>query len=480
MKKIFTVLLALFFILALYNTSWAIEQPVGTIEDAINGANDELKEMYPEKLKLLRIDYFKNINVSGKGINPGRWKESERRLFVYGDPYGDIKHTEDGIRYRYTGETMKGEDFLNPFFPHDEWREGLIIDNFRLYPFPWKERSLQNFTIHGRAFALAHNLFNGDDRYLPHIRKGLERYYPGATFGESSPLWNKWHEYVYIQQPPTKWTWGLGSAFHIDSRGIQWYIPIPLPATVDLAVPDLSTALEAESFTDVKPGEKMTSTVTYTLNVDHPREETAWLRLHHVVGESGYPVKLDPLTPADTPDENGHVKFRPGESKTYRYSFTVQGMTTRILSRINPVSPGQDLDWRNNRDEAVVIPPKYDIKVKITPDENLFFALDGESVTLGYMVRITRKDGIPGEIDVSLDAGDPGGKHSEVIKLGQGYRDIPYAFPASAGSCTIEAEAWPTGKADSYPEDNRDSVTVAVEKLTLDFDSKIRVDITDN
>ncbi|MFZ5652165.1 MAG: Athe_2463 domain-containing protein [Bacillota bacterium] len=191
--------------------------------------------------------------MNRKHLNTDRWKESDRRLFVYGKPQGDTKNTPEGVMYRYIGETVMGEDFLNPYFPHDEWREGLKLESFKLYHIPWEELALKRFEIYGKPFRFTENAFNGQERYLPYIKEGLKRYYAGAIIGESHPLWNRWHQYVYIQQPPTKWTWGLGSAFHIDSRGIQWYMPIPLPSEMDLIVPDLKTNLEADIFQGPNP-----------------------------------------------------------------------------------------------------------------------------------------------------------------------------------------------------------------------------------
>lgn len=466
MKKciiIFYVLLSLIFGSAAYANEG--------LTAAIKQANDVILKNHGIP------DYFQMTNDNGKSINSDRWLEKERHLFAYSLPYGDTKETSEGIRYRYLGETMSGEEFTNPHFPHDEWKEGLKLENFRLYRHPWEQDDLQDYKVQGKDYRIESNRFNGNAIYLPSIQRGLEKFWADAIIGKNHPLWNKWHEYVHILQPPTQRAWGLGVAFHKDSRGIIWYVPIPMVPLVDISVPDLSTTLEAESFTNVNPGDKLTSTVTYKLNVDHPKEEAAWLRLHHVVDGVEYEVKLEPFNPLDASDEKGYIKLKPGESKKYRYTITVQRQATKVLARINPVSTDQDALWENNRAEAPVIRPLYDIRVEVIPDKYSYTAIDKAFISM--KIYITRKDTTPISIPFTLSIDGPIGSFTVNKTLAVGDQYVgKYEFGGGPGSHTVSASAWPTGFEDIYPDDNRDSATVSVQSIELTKpDSGIRVEL---
>lgn len=474
MKKAIAAVMSLFFFFSANNASLA-GQPAATVEEAIKGANEELRTLYPEWPRTAG-SYFKSTNLNGKPLNPARWRESERRLFVYGESHGDTKVDEKGnLRYRYVGETVMGDDFLNPYFPNDEWREGLKLEIFRLYREPWNEPALENFKIYGQPFRLFKNPFNGQERYLPYIQEGLKRYWADAIIGDSHPLWNKWHEYVYIQQPPTKYTWGLGSAFHIDSRGIKWYIPIPLPSEKDLVVPDLRTNLETDLFQGVKPGDKITSTVAYSLNADHPRPERAWLQLHHVVDGQEYSVQLEPVNGAPVPDEKGYIIINPGETKVYKYTITVQSTKSIVRTKVNPVDSTEDKDWSNNCAEAQVVSAMFDVKIELTSDRYTLTILpNGGGDRANVTVRITRKDDIPVElpIKITLHTGNP-----VVIpmNLGPGGTHVINLPFASWNTTTISGEVWPDGMRDANPLDNVDSITITVNHVTIPpEDNKIR------
>ncbi|ABO51291.1 hypothetical protein Dred_2787 [Desulforamulus reducens MI-1] len=159
---------------------------------------------------------------------------------------------------------------------------------------------------------------------------------------------------------------------------VEWY-GIPL---APVGPPDFSVQLELERFKNVKPGDKVTSTVTYTLNKDYPQQERAWLRLHHVLGGQEYAVTFEPINSADALDANGYVTFQPGESKTYRYTFTVQDKPSKILARINPVDTDQDKYWPNNRDEALVTMQNLRVEIISKPES----AHPGEPVSVGARI----------------------------------------------------------------------------------------------
>ncbi|KJR96827.1 MAG: hypothetical protein VR68_13705 [Peptococcaceae bacterium BRH_c4a] len=254
-------------------------------------------------------------------------------------------------------------------------------------------------------------------------------------------------------------------------------------APVIVAIPDLSTNLETDSF-NVKPGEKITSTVAYKLDKDHSKPERALLRMHHVVDGQEYPIQLQPVNGAPVPDKDGYVTLQPGDVKVYEYTFSVQSSNTIIRSRINPVDTNQDTNWSNNRAEASVIISQHDIKVEVRPEKDSYTAINGGNTGLNFIIRVSRKDDIPGKIRaIGYFEGFNGkyaGRHSMNTTLGPGeYKEIMYGFPAPPGSYTTVAEAWPEGFEDAFPPDNKDESTVYVGNQIFKPDSKIRVDLID-
>ncbi|MCL5058879.1 MAG: hypothetical protein M1130_12990 [Actinobacteria bacterium] len=466
MKKYILIIAALIAVFLFSSVALAVEQHPATLDEAIKVANKEVAPIYGFP------DYFQYFNIKSKPINKTRWMEKDRVLFAYGEPFGDVKDD----RYRYIGETIMGEDFTNPYFPHDAWAGGKL-ESRKWIPEPWDIDSIQT------KYNLFPNKFNNRAEYLPSIQRGLELFYADAIQGPSNPMWNHWHEYLHILQPPTKWAWGLGRMWHQVSSGENkgiWYITIPLPPMADTVAPDLSTNLETNSFSNVKPGDKITSTVAYKLNPDHPRPERAWLRLHHIVNGQEYSIQLQPVNGAPAPDEKGYITLQPGDVKVYGYTFTVQDTPTKILSRINPVDTKEDKNWDNNRAEAEVKIPAYDISVKIKPDKKTFTAINGDKTGVAFKIYVTRKDNIPGEIHVTGSYKGKTGTYSINTALGPGESEVmPYGFPGTPGSYTVEAEAWPVGADDIYPPDNRDRVTVTVSNQKLESDGGLHVELLD-
>lgn len=269
------------------------------------------------------------------------------------------------------------------------------------------------------------------------------------------------------------------------AQGWRWYLPVLISwYGIAQQPPDFSTQLEVEQFKDVKPGQVITSTVTYSLNKDHPQPETAWLRLHHVIGGNEYPITLEPLDPADAPNTKGYIELQPGESKTYRYKFTVQNRPSVIVSRINPISVSEDANWENNRDEAPVLIPENDIMVKIRPKMNPWTTTNNPA-TITSTINVKRKDNTPGTLPTKVTISGPAGTSVVNITLAPGeLKQIPYSFVArSGGNYTITAEAWPPDNSwtDAYPPDNRDRVTIEViiAQTPEPTDKKIHGEIID-
>ncbi|MFZ5643881.1 MAG: Athe_2463 domain-containing protein [Bacillota bacterium] len=408
-----------------------------------------------------------------------RDSEYDYGFLTYGEPYGEER---DG-QHRYIGYTKDGEDYTNLDFPPDKNAEGADFGSRIWIEKPWKDPRVKATNSRIVKFK-----GDGDPKYHGQLLWGIGLFEAGLaangyTVGKISDnleFWKNIEQYVHILAPPTKYAWGIGRMWHIKDGGL-WYVTVPiLPEIMVPKTPDLATHLETDKFIDVQPGRKITSTVAYSLNQDHPNPERAWLRLHHAVDGQEFPIQLAPVNGAPAPDKDGHIILQPGGVKIYSYTFTVQDRPTKILSRIDPADAMKDKNWENNRAEADVKINGYDIKIKITPERQSYKAVNGEPALLSFKVRVTRKDDIPGLINITGANKTRVDSKSFNIKLGPGeYINIPYSFKGGPGSYTIDSEAWPSGVSDIHPPDNVDRVTVNVGNEEFKSDKRIHSEILD-
>lgn len=125
-------------------------------------------------------------------------------------------------------------------------------------------------------------------------------------------------------------------------------------------------------------------------------------------------------------------------------------------------------------------PVRHDIKVEVQPESDSYTALNGSATGVNFIIEVTRKDDVPGEVSAHGFIDGPAGRFPINITLGPGEsKETRYGFPGSPGYYTVEAEAWPVGSEDALPADNRDSAMVGVANQVFIPDSKIRVDLID-
>ncbi|NTW05563.1 MAG: hypothetical protein HGA27_05555 [Peptococcaceae bacterium] len=438
------------------------------------GIVDERKEALIAANREIGWEYFTDLNNSNRSL---KWIFSKKLSnimigkskgfgsLVYGTPHGDIRDGEN----RYTGYTKKDEYCSNPEFPHDAWQGGYLEDRHWL-TLPWRVESQERVK----------NDFDGEKKYLSNIQMGIALYYPDISRGGNSVYWDNWHNYVNVLMPPTQFTWGMGRMWHQEAGGSKWYITVPLAPGAVTVKPDMSTILEADSFKEVNPGEKITSNVTYRLNSEHNRSEKILLRLDHIVNDQNYTLELEPIYPSDKLDTKGMITFNPGEEKTYRYTCVVQEADTKIISRINPEnSVIQDSNWTNNRDEAWIYPQMADISVDINQESD-YWVEKGSTIPIDYWLVISRKDDLLGEIPVRVTVFDELGKHENDIFLSQFQtKKFHYNFNGASGKYIVEAQAWPIKGKDKNPKDNINRKTVTVESINFDSDDKIKTGTID-
>lgn len=453
MKNIISILLLVLALSAGIAFAGTFDGLPEDITKSLQLANKEIYQKYGY------MDYYAYKNENELPVNKDLLRT--RALIVFGSPHD---HDPATGHNRYLGETMAGEKYTNTLFRHDPNPTPGLINDWNWIPNPWRSDKVKQFLKDQLEPRLIGNNFNENPEFNDSIIRGLESYHQGDGakinfVRDNTP----WHTYVHVLQPPTDYTWGMGRMWHQRPDGIR-YLTVPMAPLIKESVPDFSTELAQHLF-KAEPGETIQSVVRYKLNEDHPQPETAKLRLDHLVGISEYPIALVPVNPADAPNAQGVVEFQPGEVKEYRYEFTVQNQSRKIISRINPVSTDKDSDWSNNRDEAI-ISGDVDIAVQAWPIKNGYIIpWNMDSLTVGANVRVTRKDsGSPVNVKLTIN-GPAGQKVHEFILDPEGAKTEQYYFTVSnAGAYTVTAEAWPVDANDMYPQDNVDSTTINVTK----------------
>lgn len=371
------------FLLVIFTMSFpgfASAEP-GNINDALATANQELRA------KNDGADYFRTINKNNKNINEQLWVRS--KLFSYGSPQEASTGANDfdpgTNQYRYHGFTRNGEKYTNTFFRNDSTNT-ININTSNWVRYPWLNTKVQKFVHDTLKEPLLEdkNPFNNNPDYLKSMLYGMDNLKLYNTNMKFSMDGKQWQEYVHILQPPTQFSFGMGRMFRQDASGnIVGYLTIPLtPFSFVSAIPDLAVEIEVDRFRNVKPGDKVTFKVRYSLNKDHYQAERAWLRLHHVVNNIEYPITLVPVNPVDALDSNGYTSFAPGEVKEYSGTFTVSDKPSKIVARNNPIDTDQDKNWSNNRDEAPVTMQNLRVEIISKPDS----AQPGEPVSVGARI----------------------------------------------------------------------------------------------
>lgn len=450
----------------------------GRLEQIISLArkvtNDELRLLNDD------LDFYKEVDEKGRLLSGITYYIDW--VLAYGDKHG----TFDLGEHRYHGYTAKGESYTNWLFRPD-FSDIIQIDQANWVEKPEKNDDVIYFVtkIMGEKEGLKQNNFDlqrTTQKYRKNIAVGLlllRLYLPDYYQLNPETVWDRdWENYVHILQPPSKYSFGTGRMFRWMENGTMRYMDVPLAPEMMLEM-DFSVTLKEEIFRG-QPGEVIESTATFALNPQAFYYENAKLRLYLNTSSREAELPFAPVEPSKKLDSNKYT-FQPGEKLEVRFNFTVPNESAEIVAKIDRVFDGRtwiETDTDNNEDRAPIV-GLYDVKVKIIPDDDEYTSLDGDDTTVSYKVRITRKDSVPGDIEVSLSVNDPNGRFTDRFILGPGYKDIPFDFQAGAGSYTIEAEAWPVGRTDAYPNDNIDAVSVTVNSKKLNIDSKIKSDLID-
>lgn len=465
-----------------------------SFEQARAQANADIRSVYG-----LGWDYHRATSEHGNhAANSSLWQN--RHVFVYGQPH-DFDPATGG--HRYLGYTFPEEKYTNTLFRHDAFAGGWFTMRHWIEK-PWEDERVESFLRARGEPLLEENSFNravpGDPVFDEISESALVGVLIFSNFSESAPfpdfvtLHDSWMrtltdlgfrhteaaqiigrvgedrlaaelaKYVHVLDPPTNHSFGMGRMFHQLLDGRVFYLTIPLfPLAFDLpkpVIPDFSAELIPDRF-EAQAGQALTGTARYKLNDDHPQAETAWLRLHHLAG-SEHVINLQPVNPADAPNAQGHVVFQPGDVKEYRYSFTVQAASQKIIARINPISVSHDKDWSNNRAEALIVQPCTDVRIAMSRSPGVRYAGDATRVT----AVVTRaNDGPAGSVPVRVRITGPGLNYDQTINLarGESWTINQVVTLNDPGSHVYQGSAWPVGIEDCVPANNTGSVTIPVQ-----------------
>ncbi|MEW5953281.1 MAG: hypothetical protein AB1815_05930 [Bacillota bacterium] len=302
----------------------AYGNPNTALESARKAANTEIEQ----KLKVK--EYFTTKNESGKPLSETSLKGWG--VLSYGEAHGDVKTYKGNPSRRYLGYTWSDVSFTNPSFPVDEWTGGFVEDkNWLIHP--WNDKDVEEKLLSRNEKLLDLDLVFNSPRagglFLKNIQEGLKHYYgkgpvvdgqhtgQNVLIGESSPYWNKWHEYVYILSPPTDYTWGMGRMWNKRTDGSIWYMSVPLAPNIMEGLPDFYTKFDKPNVS-ADPSESIELVVTFGLKPGHSKDEIASLKVFHVVGNNKYPVNLEPIDTADALNPDDTIVFTPGQERKYR------------------------------------------------------------------------------------------------------------------------------------------------------------------
>ncbi|KYO67971.1 Athe_2463 domain-containing protein [Thermovenabulum gondwanense] len=199
---------------------------IGNVENFIKLQNDFIKDYYN-----YTGDYFKIKNKNNKDINT--WLFETRGLLVYGQPFALEERDYRNGYYRFLGYTMYDDYYTNELFPDDVVTPGRF-DQKNWVGNPWdKEYIFRGKTIPWNYFD--NLIINGKPILRESIVKGMAYFYAdegkfpkiGTPEYENAKNNIEWEKYVHVFQPPTKYAWGVGIAWHQTNEG-TYYKTIPM------------------------------------------------------------------------------------------------------------------------------------------------------------------------------------------------------------------------------------------------------------
>lgn len=306
-------------------------------------------------------NYYAAQNLRGRQLNKELY--TMRCLMVYGTPQ-DVEGNElKNGRYRFFGQTMNGEAYVNELFPMDAWAGGYLNDR-NWVPEPWGK----GIVYRGGAIGPTPITYAIESdpalrqKINAAIHTGLTIFYGNKRNAASTNPFDKiydeargattdWAQYVHILQPPTEYTWGMGVMFH-RLEGKYWYKTVPIApfqlSRGDSEKSDTSQSLNLTAkftkyVTGIPVGEKYTYQATFS---NSGRESVQTDIVWRVNGKQVRTKSVTILAQGNVRDE-----------LTYTASTASKEGTMTIEVEVNPnrSKPGNETRWDDNKDRISVM-----------------------------------------------------------------------------------------------------------------------------
>ena len=206
------------------------------------------------------------------------------------------------------------------------------------------------------------------------------------------------------------------------------------------------------------------------------------LAAYNEIGGVAYPATLTDVTATElTRKVNYYNNYftsmsRLDNERVVQFEWTATPGSQVLTMAINTEYPEgaaqlvnvfPETTFDNNIMQVPITSGGYDVKIKLSPLSEAFNSYNGRPSNIRYSLEVTRKDGIPGNIDVDVTVR---GAHSvdNTITLAPGEsHKFEYAFSAGAGTYTLQGEAWPIAVSDIYEPDNIDRLTIIVGAVEI-------------
>jgi len=449
-KSFCIVLCAVFFFV---QAGWAVEAPK-TLSEIQEIANKEIEDNYG------RANYLRNKNANNKPIKLHTLtvKGLTSNVIAYGEPYGDIGANGEP---RYLGEDRNGVPFSNIKFPIEVWgRE--YIEDYNWIKEPWYSDEVQR-----QYGALNYkNPFLYKSEFKQSIIYGLQlEEYQGKSIAGPGVENIDWHEYVYVYQPPTTYTWGMGRMWN-QSGGRIYYKTVCMPP-LGLEFPDFYPTGET-SYTG-NPGEPV-----YIQVVLHNSGAEALTNFGASWWGSGWsnPLMLEQVTLAK------------GESRVFNLTVNVPqpGQENRLVfkANIDGRTPENELNQYNNILVVKVQPQGIDLAITGAPVWEPVTIFPGET-TKGIMQFKITCSGPEGEYDAVVYMNGPAEPKTQNIKIHR-TKYVQYTYrTGTPGTYWFSARVEPVGIPDLDWSNNEISVPMkyVMQKLQRqDSDSHLEASLT--
>ncbi|TYQ16042.1 UNVERIFIED_CONTAM: hypothetical protein Cloal_2544 [Acetivibrio alkalicellulosi] len=351
MKKNIVKILVLLMIISVFQIYALAERPeIKTAEQSRKLANEFLQRELG-----LPPDYFSRTNKDRNSLNNdlavnGTPAFENMPVFVYGNPilasgeavrnaiHKTIQKTDanGNSQYRCLGYTIDGDLFANPAFPPDyspdqiDRREWVYQpwDSKNVYIKSWIDSLLfrpdNMITMTGKRNYFAENIINGPRWRDLFMEKNVE-------------------DYVYILQPPTMYSWGLGISFYYWNNGRNLNYNTMLLVPFDMLKNDISAKVETKPSATAKGRE-----VLVGINVKSTFEEDVTTDYAWEIRKKSNGAKIPVEFLGHARQEKGDITIPRANERVLYARFTMPDSDVTINFLLNETGTNPEENYLGN------------------------------------------------------------------------------------------------------------------------------------